>query len=118
MQNAALAHWPTTHPWITVGGKSGIHATRRRTHFTEAAVLVTVTCAAHGATQRRCRLVRRKLHEKEDFVDVDCPELFKLQQPVRPGRVSAKRSVPATILRPRYLQPGTRMDLRDRKSVV
>jgi len=112
MQNAALAHWPSTHPSITVGVKSSITATGGPARFSETAVLVTVACAAHGATQRRCRLVRRKLHEKEDFVDVDCPELFKLQQPVRPGRVSAKRSVPATILRPRYLQPGTCMDLR------
>lgn len=112
MHGAALARWPSAHPSIAVGAKAGVTATRNSAHLAEAAVLVTVACAAHDVTKRRCRRVRRKLQEKEEFVDLGCPGLYKLQQPVRPGRVSAERSVPDSILRPRYLKPGTRMDLR------
>lgn len=111
-RSAALAHWPSAHPSIATGVKLGITAPGRPARLADAAVLITVTCAARDATQRRCRRVQRKLQEKEEFVDFGCPGLYKLKQPIRPGRVSAERCVPKAIPHPRYLKPGTRMDPR------
>mmetsp|Transcript_51694 Transcript_51694/g.102807 ORF Transcript_51694/g.102807 Transcript_51694/m.102807 type:complete len:390 (+) Transcript_51694:23-1192(+) len=109
--SAVLTQWPSLPP-VSLGVKRRVTATGRPVHFAEAAVLVTVACAAHDAARRRHCRVRRKLQERKEFEDFGCPGLYRLKQPVRPGRVSPERLVPKSILRPRYLKPGTRMDPR------